>query len=130
MIRVLQEENLVERFTDDPVSGGVRIRVEGRWRGAEKEVKHLEKTTWHNYLIRQSNETQDIVQMQSEASLFNIKPASAPLHLVTTGLQLSFSLSLSLALSLSLSLSLSVSLSKMGESKMIILFFYFRTFTG
>jgi hypothetical protein len=38
MIGVLRAEKLIERFTDDPVSGGMKVRVNGRWRSIEKEV--------------------------------------------------------------------------------------------
>lgn len=41
MTSVLKDENLVERYTDDPVSGGIRVRVNGQWRSIEKEVRYF-----------------------------------------------------------------------------------------
>lgn len=45
MTSVLKDENLVERYTDDPVSGGIRVRVNGQWRSIEKEVRYFNLST-------------------------------------------------------------------------------------
>jgi hypothetical protein len=41
MVKLLHESKLVERFGDDTVSGGIRVRREGRWRKVEKEVQYI-----------------------------------------------------------------------------------------
>jgi hypothetical protein len=41
MVKLLHESKLVERFGDDTISGGIRVRCKGRWRKVEKKVQYL-----------------------------------------------------------------------------------------
>ena len=39
MIRVLKNDGAVDRYDDDPVSGGFRGRIRNQWRAVSKKVR-------------------------------------------------------------------------------------------
>jgi hypothetical protein len=49
MIKILYEKKMVEKYSDDPVSGGFIARINSRWVSIEKEVSY--NAVYSNWLF-------------------------------------------------------------------------------